>query len=238
MNWVAAADELVNIESTEQMAADLEAAGLRFIHDLFPGADHLTLATNDEYGPVAEFLGDHRVDRSPAPRHLRRRPDRRQRRRRRRGRPRLLAVGAAGARRRRPSSAARSTRGPRRSASATRRSRGVEQGAGAVQGGARGPMAYARRSQAWGEAPAHAQGRPLVVEAKNLASATVDTRRARLSCSPLLDVKSDGPLDLRLRCGRRRRPGSRRRGYGAPGSPRCGAAGVRAPADQVRIRRS
>jgi hypothetical protein len=76
----------------------------------------------------------------------------------------------------------------------------VEEGAGAVQGGARGPMGYRRRSQEWGPAPARPKRDTLVVEAKNLAAATVDTRRARLSCAPLLDVKSDGPLDLRLDC--------------------------------------
>ena len=38
---------------------------MRFVHDLFPAADHLTLATNDEYGPQAAFLGEHRADRDP-----------------------------------------------------------------------------------------------------------------------------------------------------------------------------
>jgi hypothetical protein len=36
--------------------------------------------------------------------------------------------------------------------------------------------------------------------ATNVESATVDAARARLSCAPQLNVKSDGPLDLRLDC--------------------------------------
>ena len=35
----------------------LTEAGLRFVEDLFPTADHLTLATNDEYGKGVDWLG-------------------------------------------------------------------------------------------------------------------------------------------------------------------------------------
>jgi hypothetical protein len=77
---------------------------------------------------------------------------------------------------------------------------GVEQGAGTLNGGAHGPMPYVERSQAWGAAPAAAPADRLVVKATNVASATIDARRARLSCAPRLDVTSDGPLDLRLDC--------------------------------------
>src|SRR4051794_33003499 len=66
MTWNADGDELVNISESEQAVKDLTAAGLRFDEWLFTNSDHLTLATNDEYGPAAAFLGTHRVDRSPA----------------------------------------------------------------------------------------------------------------------------------------------------------------------------
>jgi hypothetical protein len=62
-------------------------------------------------------------------------------------------------------------------------------------------MPYDERSKAWGREPARPASDTLTIDAKNLAAATVDTRRARLSCSPVLDVRSDGPLDLRLDCG-------------------------------------
>ena len=38
---------------------------MRFVYDLFLTADHVTLFTNDEFAPVAQFLGDHRVERDP-----------------------------------------------------------------------------------------------------------------------------------------------------------------------------
>jgi hypothetical protein len=52
MTWTAAADELVNLVTTERTLAALTDARVRFVADLFPLADHLTLATADEYGPV------------------------------------------------------------------------------------------------------------------------------------------------------------------------------------------
>jgi len=73
---------------------------------------------------------------------------------------------------------------------------GVRSSPGALEGGSHGPMPFARRAREWGAARANR----LVVAATNLASATVDARRARLSCAPQLDVRSDGPLDLRIVC--------------------------------------
>jgi len=40
----------------------------------------------------------------------------------------------------------------------------------------------------------------LVVRARNVSAATIDARRARLSCAPELALDSDGPLDLRIDC--------------------------------------
>ena len=48
MAWAAALDELVPVTDTEETARALGRAGLRFVADLFPAADHLTLATNDD----------------------------------------------------------------------------------------------------------------------------------------------------------------------------------------------
>lgn len=199
MNWVAAGDELVPIAETEKLATDLAANRLRFIHDLFPQADHLTLATNDEYGPAAEFLGAHRVDRNPH--HVTYVVDP--------GDDNAAAKTVAdhaywvsGVMPRDPKAEQRGT--------IDARSDGfgigdadvgeVEEGAGAVTGGARGPQSYRRRSREWGRPKAIAEADRLTVTAKNLTTATIDTKRARLSCSPLVDVKSDGPFDLRLSC--------------------------------------
>jgi hypothetical protein len=197
LNWVASADELVNVESTEEMAADLDAAGVRFVHDLFLAADHLTLATNDEYGPLAEFLGSHRVDRDPHHVTYVVDPDD------------DAAVAAAvadhaywlsGLRLRNPKENGTIDAQSAAFGRADAVARDLERGQGVLQGGARGPMAYDERSKAWGPEPARAKADSLAIDAKNLAAATVDTRRARLSCSPLVDVRTDGPFDLRLEC--------------------------------------
>ena len=204
----------------------LTAAGLRFVEDLFPTADHLTLATNDEYGAGADFLGDHRVDRNPphvtyvvdptedtAAAHAVAdhaywavRPD------------------ACATRRRRP---ARSTRARRPSAWATRSRSAVTQCGGTLDGGAHGPMPYVERASRTGAGARSAGGRPARRRRHELAAAAVDARRARLSCAPELDVTSDGPLDLRhrLRAARRAR---------CPDGPRPPAARARR-ADDVAV---
>ena len=77
---------------------------------------------------------------------------------------------------------------------------GVATGGGTLNGGAHGPTPYIERSQDWAPAPQQAVADRLDVIATNVASATVDAARARLSCAPQLNVKSDGPLDLRIDC--------------------------------------
>jgi hypothetical protein len=79
---------------------------------------------------------------------------------------------------------------------------GVKQGGGTLNGGSHGPMPYVERSQDWEKPPATPAADRLDVVATNVAGATVDAARARLSCAPLLNVKSDGPLDLRIDCSR------------------------------------
>jgi hypothetical protein len=76
----------------------------------------------------------------------------------------------------------------------------VQEGAGVLTGGSRQAMGYRSRTQEWGPEPAQPKADHLVVDAKNLATASIDLGRARLSCAPLIDVKSDGPFDLRLSC--------------------------------------
>ncbi len=195
MNWVAAGDELVNLQSTEKMQKDLTAAGLRYRHLLFPTADHLTLAGNDEYGDGAAWLGEHRVDRDPS--HVTYVVDPRED---------SPSVGRAdhaywlsGLTVRDPSAAPSGTVDVRSAAAGT----GVPpvlpvgSGAGAVTGGQQ-PMAYVERSQAWGDAPAVAPADRLVVTATNVGTVVVDVARAGVTCATALDVTTDGPLTVVL----------------------------------------
>src|SRR6185503_5706491 len=53
---------------------------------------------------------------------------------------------------------------------------GTETTTGTLAGGRKGPMPYVRSSQDWGDAPRAVTRDVLVLDAKNLASATVDMR--------------------------------------------------------------
>ena len=197
MTWVGAADEGTDPATGEQTIAALGAAGLRFVYDVFATADHITLFTNDQFAPVAGFLGDHRVDRDPP--HV------------------SYVVNSAESfpdagvvadhaywmsdLRVRDSAAdptatidARSEAFGRADAAPL----GTATTTGTLDGGRKGPMPYVRRSQDWGGAPRTRSRDALVLGARNLGSATIDMRRARLSCHARLDVKTDGPLELRL----------------------------------------
>lgn len=197
--WNAGADELVNIQESEQAVEDLTAAGLRFVEWLFPTADHLTLATNDEYGAGADWLGAHRVDRNPSRVTYVVDPSEDSKQ--------ATAVGdhaywVSGLALRDPKKAPTGTFDARSAAFGVGDGKptGVRNGAGTLNGGAHGPKPYVERSQDWDPAPKTAAADRLDVVATNIATATVDARRARLSCAPTLNVQSDGPLDLRIDC--------------------------------------
>jgi hypothetical protein len=84
----------------------------------------------------------------------------------------------------------------------------ISQGSGTLEGGAHGPMPYIERAREWGEPPAAPKADRLVVETTNIARATIDPKRARLSCDAELEVTTDGPLSIRLAgCERRERFG-------------------------------
>lgn len=199
MNWVAAADELVNVSSTERMQKDLTAAGLRYRHLLFPTADHLTLAGNDEYGAGAEWLGDARVDRDPS--HVTYVVDPRED---------SFSVGTADHAYWLSGLAVRDAAAPIGTIDVRSLADGagvapvlpVASSAGVVTGGQQ-PMAYLERSQAWGDAPAEAAADRLVLTATNVRTVTIDVARAGATCDAGLDVTTDGPLTVVLSgCGR------------------------------------
>ena len=197
LSWAAAADELVNIQSTEATFREMDRLDLPVTHDLFPAADHLTIATNDEYGKGAAFLGEHRVDRDPP--HVTYVVDP-SGDSARAGAVADHAYWLSGLRVR--DGAPRGTIDVRSEAFGVGDPQpgAVVQRSGAVEGGSRGPLPFAEREQAFAPAPATPKADKLVVRATGVRQAVVDTRRARVSCAPQLDVVSDGPLDLQLTC--------------------------------------
>ncbi|MFP5219835.1 MAG: hypothetical protein ACLGIG_08870 [Actinomycetes bacterium] len=197
LNWVAAGDELVNIRETEEMQQDLTAQGLRYEHVLFPTADHLTLAGNDEYQPGADWLGSHRVDRAPSrvTYVLDPREDN--------GAAHVVADGAYWL-------SDLVVRDAEASPTATVDVRSlafgqgehevlpVENGAGVLTGGNLPALPYTVRSQSWSTPEPVAAEDRLVVEATNLATLTIDVERARVGCDVVLDVTTDGPVTVVL----------------------------------------
>jgi hypothetical protein len=69
---------------------------------------------------------------------------------------------------------------------------------GALPAGNLGVLAYAGRAKSWSPAPRRPRTDRLVITATNVASVTVDMRRARLTCAAAVDVHSDGPIDVVL----------------------------------------
>lgn len=196
MMWNAAADELVPVRSAEAAAADLTALGIRHEYWLFPSADHLTLATNDEYTPGAEFLASFTVDRDPP--HVT-----------------FVANPAADL----PEAGLKAdhaywvsqivVRDPEAGVGTIDvRSEGfgvgdapvleVAHGAGALMGGSHGPLSYESRTLAWGEAPAAPVADVLHVTATNVSSLTIAPSRARVSCGARVEIESDGPVAVTL----------------------------------------
>ncbi len=204
--WVEMSDELVPFSSTQEQADRFDSLGYRYDFWRFDLGDHLALALNDEYGPVADFLGDSRVHRNPAHVTYVRNPTM--------DFPHdgttadhaywlskieLRDAGAPSA------SAPRGTIDVRSLAfgqgdpvpSAT------QTGAGALTGGNLGAVPYTRQFKRWGGAVSSRKRDELVVWAQNIRSVNVDPKRARVSCHAKLSVQTDGPLAIRLAgCGR------------------------------------
>ncbi len=195
LSWVASGDEGTNPVLQEQAIARQTELGLDWTFDQFPTGDHLTIPTSDEFGPFADFLGDAVVDRSPphvsfgvVPAHD------------------FARVGVV-------ADHAYWLSGLRVADGAAlgtidARSEGfglgdppvlpVRSGAGVVTG--RYPLAYLERRQGRGPAPRTPVRDRLVVTTTNLTSAVVDARRARLSCTPQLELHTDRPLNLTIDC--------------------------------------
>ena len=198
LSWNAAADELVNIQTSEAAHAALVEAEIVHTHDLFATADHLTLAGNDEYTPGAEFLGDLTVDRNPATVRYVLDPTEDSRD--------VVADHAywlsgltladpdAGVGEVEVHSGATGTGRPGAVA--------VTQGGGVLTGGQNQAMPYIRRDVMAVEASAGSPADRLEVTASNIATITVDPERAGVTCDAEVVIDSETPVEVTLEgCG-------------------------------------
>jgi Putative esterase len=204
--WAGGADASVPVSDTQPQADRLDALGYRYEYDLFAGAIHLLPAFNDQYQPAADFLGTERVDRDPPHVSYAYNP--------------AMDFPAVGTRAghaywvsevklRDP--AANGGRGlvdvrsegfgvgdPPPS--------GTIRGTGQLTGGVLFSLPFTSQAQTWGAAPAVPPANRLAVRATNVASFTIDPRRARIGCNAEIEVASDGPVNVRLAgCRKRRR---------------------------------
>jgi hypothetical protein len=185
----------VTIDSTLQNTQAMTAAGVRYIEDIFPAADHLTLATNDQYGPGATWLGTHRVDRNPA--HVTYVVDRRQDNKLA-GMVADHAYWVSHVAPRKPGSIATIDVRSLGFGVGDPKPSGMQYGAGALTGGTKAAMPYVELRQSWGATPKTPRRNALEVVATNVSRVVVDVHRAKVNCRAHVHVETDGPVKVIL----------------------------------------
>jgi hypothetical protein len=193
VTWAAVADELVPVTGTEATLEDLEALGLRFSSRLFLTADHLTLATNDEYQEGFDQLPDVEVDRDPM--HVTFVVD-----------PAQDSLDVVADHAYWLSGITRRGTSGRGTIDAVSGGFGygdaapmpLETAPGVMLGGNHGPKPHLQRDLRWGAASATPITDSLQIRATGVAAVTIDPVRARISCSASLDVQTDGPLAVTI----------------------------------------
>ena len=216
--WNTHGDELVPEPEFQATAAKLDSLGYRYELDafkpcsnpkcspLFPS--HLELAVNDQFAPAAAFLGTSLVNRNPA--HVTYVVDAT------RNHANLRLVGdhaywISGATLR-DTSKTGATGDPEAEIDAKSFGFGVgdpmvspvtEAGTGTLSGGNLGPIQFSSQKKRWTSQPGAAKANRIDVKATNVASAVIDVKRARVTCSADVRITSDGPIALTLAgCGR------------------------------------
>src|SRR5436190_10103397 len=196
--WNSAVDELVPPASYLPSALKLDSLGYRYELDVFAPSEHLTLAINDQFAPAATFLGTTKVNRNPAHVTFVVAP--------KLNYPKLGFVADHAywlSRLRLRNAGANGGEG-----TIDVRSRGFGRGdppaspthfgAGTLTGGTVPLLAYTRQWKTWGRVPSTPVEDQLDITATNVATVTVNARRARVSCDPKLNIKSDGPLQVHI----------------------------------------
>jgi pimeloyl-ACP methyl ester carboxylesterase len=193
--WNATADELVNLDTTLSAVQALTADGLHFTEDIFTAADHLTLATNDEYGPGARFLGSHRVDRNPM--HVTFVIDPPQNS----ARAHVVANHAywlSHLVRRAPGAVGTIDVRSEAFGYGDATPSGTVADSGVLTGGSKVAMPYGETRQTFTARPKTPKRNRLDVIATNVRWATIDVSRARVTCHADVHITTDGPLTVHL----------------------------------------
>jgi Dienelactone hydrolase family len=197
--WYGQNDELVPAAEYEPAFLTAAKDGLRYERWVFTPAGHVTEGNNDEYTPAAEFFGENGVDRNPS--HVTYVVD--PSRDTISTSPANHAYWLSGLTVREAGKSGKIDAVSRASGLGDPPALPVELGAGILEGGSHGPLPYSSRTLAWGPTPSHPKENLIEVTASNLAKATIEPRRAGISCTAQVNVTSDGPFELTLSgCGR------------------------------------
>ena len=222
--WVAVGDQLVPYTGTQLHARRFDDLDYQYEFWSFAPAEHLTLASYDQYEPSARFLGMHKVDRNPAHVTYVRNPtmDFAQAGTKADHAYWLSGIEVASATENNPFGTidVRSEGFGRGDPAAS----GTQNDAGALTGGNLVPptLAYQRQRQTRGGTPSTPRRDRLVIEAQNIRSVTIDPRRARVTCNAQLIVTTDKPLTVTLAgCRNARRRFGQAAACGAKGLPRA-----------------
>jgi pimeloyl-ACP methyl ester carboxylesterase len=197
--WQGQNDELTPPAEYEPAFLAAEKLGIRDDEWVFTPAGHITEANNDEYTPAAEFIGQHEVDRNPA--HVTYLVD--PSRDTISTSPADHAYWLSGLMIREAGTTGKIDTISYASGVGDPSALPVALGTGTLEGGSHGPLHYSSRTLAWGPAPIHPKEDRVDVTATNLAKATLEPRRAGITCTAQVNVTSDGPFELTLSgCGR------------------------------------
>lgn len=203
--WNNNGDELVNNLGFQQTADALDALGYRYTLDAFqPCANpkcsplfpnHLQLAINDQYAPMAEFLGTERVDRNPHHVTYTVFPQRSYKE--------LGVVGdhaywVSGLKLREGATTGEIDAVSRAFGIGDPAVSATQRGTGTLEGGALGNLLFTRQGRSWGDAPAAAAANRLDIDATGIAAARINVKRAKLDCQADVRITSDGPLSVTL----------------------------------------
>jgi pimeloyl-ACP methyl ester carboxylesterase len=200
MTWIGDGDQGTWPPRQRQSRKAQGDLGLRFAFDIFKGADHLTLATREDWTPLVEFLaGAGGSDPNPNPPHVIYSVD-----------PRSDST-AGGAVADHAYWLSKLTVRDTRQDTGLINARSAAFGAGypTPSGvststrslpGVRGPLEYEHSEQTWGPAPSTTPENSLAVTLTNIGQATIDGARAKLvGSAPLtLRITSDGPTTITL----------------------------------------
>jgi hypothetical protein len=203
--WNTHGDELVNDASFMQSANALDALGYRYdlnafqpcvnpaCSPLFP--NHLQLAVNDQYQPMADWLGTDKVDRNPFHVTYVVFSERNHKE--------IGVVGdhaywVGGLKVREGADSGQIDALSHGFGSADPVAGATENGNGTLEGGNLGNLLFTSQGKKWGPAVPAPKGNTIDVKATGIEAATINVKRAQVDCSVDLKVTTDGPLKIAL----------------------------------------